>query len=95
MKLFSPEQSPYLYEDKYVMAKGKVSEIIFDAPDYKRHPHQRHVRYQEVTVEAGDLLFIPIYWWHQVNSKGRSIGVTHWFDMWKKSSLVGSGRGSH
>jgi len=92
--LIDPTQSPYLYEDKYIMAKGKVSEINFEKPDYEKHPFQRYLSYQEVTVEAGDILFIPLYWWHQVKSEGRSIGVTHWFDMWKKSSLVGSGRGS-
>jgi len=91
--LFDPMESPYLYEDKYLHAKGKVSAIDFDAPNYTKHPLQRHVTYREVTVEAGDMLFIPLYWWHQVYSIGRSIGVTHWFDMWKKSSLVGSGRG--
>jgi len=89
--LFDPQQSPYLYEDKYVMAKGKVSAINFETPDYTKHPWQRYLRYKETTVETGDILFIPIYWWHQVYSQGRSIGVTHWFDYWKKSSLVGGG----
>merc|ERR1711871_1395398 len=50
--LFPPLQSPYLYEDKYLHAKGKVSAVNFDTPDYEKQPLQRYVTYQEVTVEA-------------------------------------------
>lgn len=33
----------------------------------------------EATLSAGDLLFIPPFWWHQVESYGWSLAVNHFF----------------
>ncbi|EJL05344.1 transcription factor jumonji, JmjC [Pseudomonas fluorescens Q2-87] len=55
-----------------------------DAPDYQRFPRARDVTFLRVTLEAGDLLFLPEGWFHQVESVSTSLSVNFW---------VNSGRG--
>jgi len=86
-------QASYVYEDKYLTDAGKVSAVDMDSPDYDAHPNMQHLKVSDVTVEKGDILYIPVYWWHQVRSVERSIGITKWFDPWGLASIVGSGRG--
>ena len=55
-----------------------------DAPDYERFPAAREVTFLRVTLEAGDLLFLPEGWFHQVESVSTSLSVNFW---------INSGRG--
>ncbi|WP_210639702.1 cupin-like domain-containing protein [Pseudomonas sp. Tri1] len=55
-----------------------------DAPDYQRFPNARDVTFIRVTLGAGDLLFLPEGWFHQVESVSTSLSVNFW---------VNSGRG--
>lgn len=55
-----------------------------DAPDYERFPEAREVTFLRVTLEAGDLLFLPEGWFHQVESVSTSLSVNFW---------INSGRG--
>ncbi|MFW9270485.1 cupin-like domain-containing protein [Pseudomonas sp. NR3] len=55
-----------------------------DAPDYARFPSARDVTFLRATLEAGDLLFLPEGWFHQVESVSTSLSVNFW---------VNSGRG--
>jgi len=55
-----------------------------DAPDYQRFPKAAAVTFMRVTLEAGDLLFLPEGWFHQVESVSTSLSVNFW---------VNSGRG--
>lgn len=54
------------------------------APDFARFPGARAVCFMEVVLQAGDLLFLPEGWFHQVESKSTSLSVNFW---------VQSGRG--
>ncbi|CAG8870119.1 hypothetical protein PS627_03865 [Pseudomonas fluorescens] len=55
-----------------------------DAPDYQRFPGARNVNFLRVVLQAGDLLFLPEGWFHQVESVSTSLSVNFW---------VNSGRG--
>ncbi|HEX8592584.1 MAG TPA: cupin-like domain-containing protein [Pseudomonas sp.] len=55
-----------------------------DAPDYQRFPAARDVTFLRITLQAGDLLFLPEGWFHQVESVSTSLSVNFW---------VNSGRG--
>ncbi|GLO12491.1 hypothetical protein PPUJ20028_10720 [Pseudomonas putida] len=55
-----------------------------DAPDYQRFPAAREVPFLRVILGAGDLLFLPEGWFHQVESVSTSLSVNFW---------VNSGRG--
>jgi len=55
-----------------------------DAPDYQRFPQARAVPFLRLTLGAGDLLFLPEGWFHQVSSLSTSLSVNFW---------INSGRG--
>jgi putative sterol carrier protein len=55
-----------------------------DAPDYQRFPEARDVTFLRIVLQAGDLLFLPEGWFHQVESVTTSLSVNFW---------VNSGRG--
>jgi hypothetical protein len=54
------------------------SAVDFAAPDFARHPLYADAVAQVVTLRAGDALFIPEGYWHQVDSEGTTIGVNYW-----------------
>jgi hypothetical protein len=68
-KLFSPEDSQFLYN-------GKVS---VDAPDLARHPLFHKATMYECVLEPGELLFMPHLWWHHIVAMDPSITVNYNF----------------
>jgi len=53
---------------------------IFWHPDEKKHPGFKQVRWLRVEVQAGDILYIPAFWFHVIQSEGeRNVVVNHWF----------------
>lgn len=59
-------------------------EVNPDQPDYVRYPAAREVTFHRIVLQAGDLLFLPEGWFHQVESVSTSLSVNFW---------VNSGRG--
>ncbi|MFO3723229.1 cupin-like domain-containing protein [Pseudomonas sp. HLMP] len=60
------------------------------APDFARFPGCRAVHFIEVILQAGDLLFLPEGWFHQVESRSTSLSVNFWVDSgrgWQRSPL--------
>lgn len=53
-------------------------EVNPDAPDYDRFPGARDVVFLRIVLEAGDLLFLPDGWFHQVESVSTSLSVNFW-----------------
>lgn len=68
--LFPPEQVGNLYIGPidFTPAGQAVSLVDFAAPDFKRYPRFAAAleAAQVVELDAGDALFIPSLWWHQV-----------------------------
>jgi uncharacterized protein YqkB len=78
--LFPPEQSCNLYP-----ALGDVLEHcsrlnVFE-PDLSTYPlfAEAELHKAELTLEPGDTLFIPVLWWHAVESLESSISVNVWW----------------
>lgn len=51
-----------------------------DAPDYQQFPAAREVTFLRIELQAGDLLFLPEGWFHQVESVSTSLSVNFWVD---------------
>jgi len=49
-----------------------------DAPDDERYPLARQAALVEVVVEAGDMLYVPAGWYHQVRSLDFSLSANRW-----------------
>ncbi len=57
------------------------SAVNFLCPDVapgSAHPLYAGAVSQVVTLRAGDALFLPEGWWHQVDSDGATIAVNYW-----------------
>jgi len=76
--LAPPSEAPKLYNSHTLFSD------VFDLmdPDLERFPLAAEARLFEVDLEAGQCLFIPVGWWHQVTSLDFSVTVTytnfHW-----------------
>ncbi|MGF1491028.1 MAG: cupin-like domain-containing protein [Microcoleaceae cyanobacterium] len=69
--LVPPQQTPYLYNHL-----GVFSEVDVTQPDYQKYPLFRNVKPIEVILEPGEVIFIPVGWWHHVTSLDVSISVS-------------------
>lgn len=63
VRLFSPDQTPFLYQ------KYNFSKIKDESVDLDEFPLYAKARYYECEVKAGEMLFFPIYWWHGVQTE--------------------------
>ena len=55
---------------------GVYSEVDCESPDYERYPLFRDVSRMEVLLEPGEVLFVPVGWWHHVRSLDVSVGLS-------------------
>jgi len=49
----------------------------FFNPDYESYSNYRHIDYYDVTLEAGDVLYVPPFMYHNVINLTKSIGVAY------------------
>jgi mannose-6-phosphate isomerase-like protein (cupin superfamily) len=73
--LFGPEQTSNLYPGplEFTPAGVPVSLVNLRKPDFDRYPRFRTALDNAYCVELapGDALFIPMLWWHHVESLGK------------------------
>ena len=76
--LWSPAETANLYPHQLGSESGNHSSVDVTQPD--RHPRFRAAqgRAIAVTLHAGDALYIPEGFWHQVDSSGSTIAVNYW-----------------
>jgi len=66
--IFPPEDWPHLYPFPVHHDLDRRSKVDFDAPDNDMHPLWQGAHGHLVELGPGDALYIPPYWWHQVQS---------------------------
>jgi hypothetical protein len=71
IKMISPEQTPFIYNNI-----GVFSPIDPANPDYNRYPLYRNVRSIDVILHPGEVIFLPVGWWHYVKGLEMSISVS-------------------
>jgi hypothetical protein len=74
VKLFAPDQTPFLYQ-KYNFSKIKGEPVDLDV-----YPLYEQAQYYECEVKSGEMLFFPIYWWHGVETEEFSSAVVFFWD---------------
>ena len=55
---------------------GVYAQVDPDHPDYDTYPAFRGVPTTDVILEPGDTLFLPVGWWHRVESLDMSISLS-------------------
>ncbi|WP_313440186.1 DUF6065 family protein [Novosphingobium sp.] len=72
--LASPLETPRIYNDFHVYSE--IRDLA--EPDLTtRFPALKGMRVHQVDLRAGEALFIPLGWWHQVTSTDFSVTITH------------------
>jgi mannose-6-phosphate isomerase-like protein (cupin superfamily) len=90
--LFPPEQAPNLYTRgqllgveangiiRYASMSGMphLSQVVLESPDRTRFPRYAEAEPTrlDVDIQAGEMLFLPAGWFHQVSSRGRHVAVS-------------------
>jgi lysine-specific demethylase 8 len=76
--LAAPREAKRLYP--FLDASVK-SQVDVEAPDFARFPNASHVELKIAKLHPGDVLYIPINWWHYLSSPmdDYSISVNCWF----------------
>ena len=92
--LFPPAQLVNLYPGPFDRTIGgvPVSMVNAENPDLERYPRFAEAQKAMLTVEleAGDALYIPYGWWHQVHSLSRfNVLVNYWWDDAPKAAAGG------
>lgn len=79
--LWPPSASPFLYPMPIYGEASNHSAIAIEKLDLSVHPRaERSIQYsQRVVLDAGDALFIPEGWFHQVDSDVLTIAVNFWW----------------
>jgi hypothetical protein len=89
----SPFQTDKVYGGQKQGAPKNYSPVDFQSPDLSQFPLFAQATVYEADIQAGDCLFLPALWWHQVNSApSRTIAVNHW---WQAHSLAVSSWNEH
>ena len=62
---------------------GKVPWVAIDPlnPDLEKFPDFAHAKPVTVTVNAGEMLYLPSLWFHHVQQTHGCIAVNFWYDM--------------
>ncbi|XP_063983082.1 bifunctional peptidase and (3S)-lysyl hydroxylase JMJD7 isoform X1 [Diachasmimorpha longicaudata] len=50
-------------------------------PDYTRYPMYENATTIKVSVQAGDILYLPSLWFHHVQQSQACIAINFWYDM--------------
>jgi jumonji domain-containing protein 7 len=87
MVLFSPHDTPYLSPYPVQSNMRHVSNVDAESPDTNLFPAYAHAAPISLELNAGELLFLPAYWWHQVRSLTASISINFWWQPTLEQSL--------
>ncbi|MGB1199916.1 MAG: cupin-like domain-containing protein [Cognaticolwellia aestuarii] len=90
--LFPPEQTCHLYPGplNFTPAGAPTSLVDLDNPDFERFPLFKHAIAEAYSVELapGDAIFIPMLWWHHVESLDKVNALMNYW--WNGSSAPNS-----
>ncbi|KAJ8255437.1 hypothetical protein GJAV_G00204870 [Gymnothorax javanicus] len=81
--LFPPEDTSCLYPTRIPYEESSVfSQVHVVRPDHKRFPAFSKARAHVVTLEPGQVLFVPRHWWHYVESLDPlTVSINSWIEM--------------
>lgn len=82
----APNETPKLYNDLHVFSE--VANLADPGLDLDEFPRLSQVRTLDVILEPGEMLFLPIGWWHQVEALDFSVSMTYTNFVWRNDSYL-------
>jgi hypothetical protein len=77
--LFDAKELYRMYPFSAISPSRHISRINIREPDMERFPKFAQADRFEGLLEPGDVLFIPIFWWHQLEGIDVNISVNFWW----------------
>ncbi|KAM9329498.1 bifunctional peptidase and arginyl-hydroxylase JMJD5 [Gastrophryne carolinensis] len=77
-RLYSVSETACLYPFDSSLLHN-TSQVDVENPDLERFPKFRQAVYQECILHPGQILFIPVKWWHFVKALDISFSVSFWW----------------
>ncbi|XP_076012749.1 HSPB1-associated protein 1 homolog [Genypterus blacodes] len=81
--LFPPEETSHLYPTRIPYEESSVfSKVDVLLPDLKRFPEFKRASAHTVTLQPGQVLYVPRHWWHYVESVDPvTVSVNSWIEL--------------
>nr|DBA19457.1 TPA: hypothetical protein GDO54_015293 [Pyxicephalus adspersus] len=78
IRLYSVSETERLYPFDSTLLHN-TSQVDIENPDLEKFPMFRQAVYQECILSPGQILFIPVKWWHYVRALDISFSVSFWW----------------
>ncbi|KMZ75916.1 Transcription factor jumonji (JmjC) domain-containing protein-like [Zostera marina] len=90
VSLWPPSASPMLYPMAVYGEASNHSAVNLEGPNLVLHPRAKHSLdiSQKIFLLAGDALFIPEGWFHQVDSSDLTVAVNFWWQSYIMSNIM-------
>jgi hypothetical protein len=85
LKLVPAADVGKLHNHEHVFSE--IADLEDPALDRSRFPLLSDARVYEVTLSPGEILFVPLAWWHQVKSLDFSVTITYTNFLWPNDSF--------
>ncbi len=79
LTLIAPAQSKCLYYPCLRLGHVNYSPVDIEEPDLDSFPLYKDATPLEVTIGPGEILFIPVRWWHHARALERTISLNFWW----------------
>jgi ribosomal protein L16 Arg81 hydroxylase len=87
VKLVPSAEVGKLYNHRHVFSE--IADLEDPNIDTARHSRLTELRFYDVLLEPGEILFMPLGWWHQVKSVDFSVTITFTNFHWRNDSHAG------
>ncbi|XP_037363289.2 bifunctional peptidase and arginyl-hydroxylase JMJD5 [Talpa occidentalis] len=78
IRLYAPQESEALYpHDTHLL--HNTSQVDVEKPDLEKFPKFAEAPFQSCILSPGDILFIPVKYWHYVRALDLSFSVSFWW----------------
>lgn len=74
--LFSPDQWRKLYAHPWYSRRYQFSRVNVRSPDLAQYPRFRQAKPLTFTLRAGEILYIPVHWWHTTTCPVFNFNIT-------------------
>ncbi|XP_071800632.1 tRNA wybutosine-synthesizing protein 5-like [Asterias amurensis] len=79
-ELLFANYTKYRHQIVFDHPEGSYSGVDVEKVDFEKYPEFKDVEFFEAKMEAGDCIYIPYKWFHQVNSHHSNIAVNVWWN---------------
>lgn len=78
--LYPPWEYPKMYVFPRIHPRWHKSQVSFDTPNLSKTPKYQQVKAYEAVLSPGEVLYVPPYWFHHVQSISKCVSLATWSD---------------